>query len=87
MPFDEVRKKYGKHLTDEELILRVYVDEEAVNIARNAPPPPPYLSSQQPLVQLVQNLTQVKGLGYISIKKEYFSLVLNDSQSTERQII
>jgi len=85
MPLDEVRKKYGKHLTDEELILRVYVDEEAVNIARKAPPPQPYLSSQQPLVQLVQNLTQVKGLGYISIQKGDCALVLNDSRAPERQ--
>ena len=81
----EVRKKYGKHLTDEELLLRVYVDEEAVNIAKQAPPPRPYLSSLEPLVQLVQKITQVKGLSYISIQKGDFSLILNDSQAPERQ--
>jgi hypothetical protein len=80
-----VRKKYGKHLTDEELLLRVYVDEEAVNIAKQAPPPQPYLSSLEPLVQLVQKLTQVKGLSYISIQKGDFSLILNDSHTPERQ--
>lgn len=30
----EVRQKYGEHLSDEELILRVYVDAEAVETAR-----------------------------------------------------
>ena len=85
LSLEEVREKYGKHLTDEELLLRIYVDEEAVNIAKQAPPPRPYLSSRQPLVQLVQELARIKGKGYISIQKGDFSLILNDSHASERQ--
>lgn len=87
LSLEEVRKKYGKHLTDEELILRVYIDEEAVTIARQAPPPQPYLSSRQPLVQLVQELARSKGKGYISIQRGDFSLILNASHApgAERQ--
>jgi oxaloacetate decarboxylase alpha subunit len=85
MPIEEVRKKYGKHLTDEELILRVYIDEEAVNIARQAPPPQPYLSSQQPLMHLLKKLNQVKDLSFISIQKGDFSLTLSDSKAPASQ--
>lgn len=77
----EVRKRYGENLTDEELILRTYIDEEAVNIARSASPPQPYLSSRQPLVQLVQELTQRKDKGYISIQGCDFSLTLNTAKT------
>lgn len=72
----EVRKKYGESLTDEELILRVYVDEEAISIARKAPPPTEYLSAMQPLVDLMQRLTQRKGQRYISIQSGDMSLTL-----------
>lgn len=83
----EVRKKYGENLTDEELILRTYIDEEAVTIARQAPTPRPYLSSQQPLVQLVQALARIKDKSYISIQRGDFSLKLNASPvlGAERQ--
>jgi oxaloacetate decarboxylase alpha subunit len=37
----ELRRKFGENLTDEELILATYVDEEAVKIAREAPAPQP----------------------------------------------
>ena len=55
----EIRKKLGNNLTDEELILRTYIDEDAVTIARNAPPPRPYPSARHPLVQLVEDLTRI----------------------------
>lgn len=75
----EVRHKYGENLSDEELMLRVYVDDEAVRIARQAPQPKPYLTSQQPLVQLAQQLTSIKGKRYVSIQKGDLSLKLSAS--------
>ncbi len=72
----DLRRKFGENLTDEELILRVYIDEEAVKIARNAPPVQPYLSSQQPLVQLMQDLAKMKKANVL-IKKDNFSLKLD----------
>ena len=76
---EEVRKKYGASLTDEELILRVYVDEEAIATARRAPPPQEYFVSQEPLVRLVRQLTQRKDRAYISIRKGDTSLTLREA--------
>lgn len=72
----DLRRKFGENLSDEELILRVYIDEEAVKIARNAPPVKPYLTSRQPLVQLMQELTKIKKRAFISIEKPEFSIKL-----------
>jgi len=44
LSLEELRKTFGEDLTDEELILAVYVDEQAVRIAREAPIPQPYLT-------------------------------------------
>jgi oxaloacetate decarboxylase alpha subunit len=76
MSLEEVRKKYGKHLTDEELLLLFYVGEDALDIARKAPTPKPYITFQQPLVQLLTELTRKENRGYISIQKAGFSLKL-----------
>jgi oxaloacetate decarboxylase (Na+ extruding) subunit alpha len=45
---DELRKEFGQGLTDEELILRMYVNEEAVKIARQAPIPKPFFTPAIP---------------------------------------
>jgi oxaloacetate decarboxylase (Na+ extruding) subunit alpha len=66
----EVRKRYGERLTDEELLLRVYVDEDAIAIARNAPPPDETaLSAGQSIVDLVSALTRVRGRRYLNISR------------------
>ena len=44
MSLGELRKQFGQGLTDEELILRMYIDEQAVNTARQAPMPQPYFT-------------------------------------------
>lgn len=76
MSLKEVRKKFGERLTDEELILRTYIDAEAVEIARRARPTVEYLSSEQPLVQLIQGLTSSKGRRFISLSRPGLSLTL-----------
>ena len=72
----EVRRKFGENLSDEELILRVYIDEDAVTIARNAPPPRPYLSAAQPLVALLRALGERPGYTQIQVRRPEFSLTL-----------
>lgn len=72
---DEVRKKYGEGLSDEELILRAYVDDEAVRIARDAPIPQPYISSGQPLVKLIEHLTKSKSSSFISLQQKGLSVL------------
>ena len=44
MSVEELRKQFGQGLTDEELILRMYVDEQALETARQAPIPQPYFT-------------------------------------------
>jgi oxaloacetate decarboxylase alpha subunit len=72
----EVRKMYGENLTDEELILRTYIDEDAVTIARNAPMPRPNLSAGQPLITLLRELGQRPGYTQVQVRQPGFSLTL-----------
>ncbi len=77
----DLRKKFGGNLTDEELILRTYIDEDAVNIARGAPPPVPYLSARTPLVQLIADLARKKDLAHVSIQGTDFSLTMGTANT------
>lgn len=77
----EVRQKYGESLTDEELILRAFVDEKAVEVARR---PSAIinmgLSVRQPIVELVSRLLQMKDKRYVSVQQGTdFSLVMKKS--------
>lgn len=77
----EVRQKYGESLTDEELILRAFVDEKAVEVARR---PSAIinkgLSARQPIVELVSRLLQMKDKSYVSVQQgTNFSLVMKKS--------
>jgi hypothetical protein len=44
MSLREIREQFGRGLTDEELILRMYINEDAVKTAREAPMPKPYFT-------------------------------------------
>jgi oxaloacetate decarboxylase alpha subunit len=72
----EVRKQYGgAHLSDEELLLRFYAGPEFVDALKAAPPRKEYLSSDKPLVRLVEELGKTK-LTRVHIRKEDFSLTV-----------
>ncbi|MEW5420308.1 hypothetical protein [Amorphus sp. 3PC139-8] len=66
---DEVRRHYGESLSDEDLILRVYVDEEAPKIARNAPEPKEEALAGNSLVELVRNLTSIRDKATVTFVK------------------
>jgi oxaloacetate decarboxylase alpha subunit len=70
----DLRQRYGARLTDEELILRVYVDEEAIAIARAAPPPD--LSAQMDMVSLVAALTRLKGRSHVGLARGNMKITL-----------
>ncbi|MDL0433225.1 hypothetical protein QPM17_18965 [Marinobacter sp. TBZ242] len=72
----EVRKKFGEQLSDEELIMRTYIDSEAVEIARRAKNPVEYAFSGDPLMQLVQGLTRHSDKKVISFSRPGLSLNL-----------
>lgn len=66
----EVRRKYGgPGVSDEELLLRFYAGEQAVETMRAAGPPKECLSATQPLVQLIQELSKRRDCSRIHITK------------------
>jgi oxaloacetate decarboxylase (Na+ extruding) subunit alpha len=75
-----VRNKFGgASVSDEELLLRVYAGEAAVKALATAGSPPAYLSAQQPLIRLIEELSRKKGCNQVFIRKSGFSLTLGKS--------
>ena len=75
-----VRNKFGgASVSDEELLLRVYAGEDAVNALATAGAPRAYLSAQQPLIRLIAELSRKKGCSRVFIRKSGFSLTLRKS--------
>ncbi|MEX0407284.1 hypothetical protein ABGN05_16620 [Aquibium sp. LZ166] len=72
----EVRAHYGESLTDEELIIRAYVDQDAVEQVRRMPTPMEEPLSSSSLVDLVAALSRTKGRRHISIRKGDLSVTL-----------
>ncbi len=66
----EVRRQYGGPcVSDEELLLRFYAGEQAVETMRAAGPPKEYLSATQPLVQLIEELSKRRDCSRIHITR------------------
>jgi oxaloacetate decarboxylase alpha subunit len=82
LSLNEVRQKYGESLTDEELILRSFVDEKAVEVARHSRAAKNAgLSSSQPIVELVRSLLKMKDKSFVSVQHgQNLSLVIKKSQ-------
>ena len=76
----EVRTQLGSSsMSDDELILRVFAGDEAVEELQNAGRPREYLSASQPLVRLVNELTRQQEYTQVYIRKPGFSLTLGRS--------
>src|SRR6266508_2269486 len=66
----EVRRTYGgPGVSDEELLLRFFAGEQAVETMRAAGPPEEYLSATQPLVRLIQEISKRRDYSRIHITK------------------
>ncbi len=75
-----VRNKFGgASVSDEELLLRVYAGEDAVKALATAGSPRAYLSAQQPLIRLIEELSRKKSCSQVFIRKSGFSLTLGKS--------
>jgi oxaloacetate decarboxylase alpha subunit len=72
----EVRRKFPAGISDEELILRVFAGDEAVNALATAAKPAPALNGTDPLLKLIQNLGTSERRGYVHISRPGFSLKL-----------
>jgi oxaloacetate decarboxylase alpha subunit len=79
LSLQEVRQKFGgPGVSDEELVLRVIAGEAAVKAMFAAGAPKEYVSSTQPLVQLIGELTK-RDCRQVYIHKNGFSLRLEKS--------
>jgi oxaloacetate decarboxylase alpha subunit len=79
----EVRRKFGgPGVSDEELILRVYAGEDAVNVLMSKGAPEAYLDSTHPLATLVRELSQKSDVNYVRIEKPGFSVTLGKQEES-----
>jgi oxaloacetate decarboxylase alpha subunit len=77
----EVRNKLGgPSLGDDELLMRYVAGNEDVDAMRAAGAPKEYYDTKQPLLILLQELSQRKDFGQIHIKKDHLSLTLEKRQ-------
>jgi oxaloacetate decarboxylase alpha subunit len=70
----EVRQKFGATVSDEELILRFFAGDDAVNALPNDGRPREYLDGTQSLVKLIEQLSKRKDSNQIYIKRPGFSV-------------
>ena len=80
----DLRAQYGP-VSDEDLILRAIVGDDAVDVVRNAPTPEPILSVGHPLTVLVKELTRQGGHRHVAVRKGPLALTLSDGSSPEAQ--
>jgi oxaloacetate decarboxylase (Na+ extruding) subunit alpha len=76
-PLEELRRKLGKGLTDEELLLRATMPQSLVEAMRAAGPAPRhYDPSSRPAMDLIRKLTARRDLSHVSVEKPGFRLEL-----------
>ena len=75
----ELRHRYGENISDEELILRVFGGDEGYNAMGVSSSPEDFLSAQQPLVTLVDQLSKKRGFKQVVVQKGDFSLAVSGS--------
>jgi len=81
----EVRRKYGAHLSDEELILRYYAGGECVAVLPKGGQPREYLDAGQPLVKIIEQLAKRKETTQVYIKRPDFSLTMARRTTVKRR--
>jgi oxaloacetate decarboxylase alpha subunit len=84
----EIRQSLGGvSVSDDELVLRYIVQNENEIKAMQAAAGPvkEYVTSQNPLVMVINELLQKTDLGYVHVKKDDFSLTLRKNEQTVRQ--
>ncbi|HXG53044.1 MAG TPA: biotin carboxyl carrier protein [candidate division Zixibacteria bacterium] len=72
----EIRQRLGVHLSDEELILRFFAGNDAVDALLRSGKPRTYLDGGQPLVKLIEQLSKREDSRQIYIRRPGFSVRL-----------
>ena len=76
----ELRQKYGKDISDEDLILQAVVGDDALDVVGSANVARPHLVSTRPLSELIHELVNRDHHRYISIQKGDLSLTMVKSE-------
>ena len=85
-PVTELRQRLGKdlgrHLSDEEFLLRATMPQTQVDAMLAAGPAPRhYDPSSRPALDLIRKLTSRRGLSHVAVEKPGFRLELRRSSS------
>ena len=75
----ELRARYGKAISDEDLILRVVVGDDALDGLRPSPTSIRSLTKDRPLLELVRELVDNEHHRFVSLKTEDLSLTMRKS--------
>ena len=70
----EIRQKYGVHLSDEDLILHYFAGEDYVKALPDHGKPREYLDATQPLVKIIEQLSQRKDSNQVYIRRPGFTI-------------
>ncbi|NNN18310.1 MAG: biotin carboxyl carrier protein [Acidimicrobiaceae bacterium] len=76
----ELRQRYGKDISDEDLILLAVVGDDALDVVGSAATLRHHLTSNRPLSELIYELATRDNHRFVSIKKDGLSLVMVKSK-------
>ena len=83
-PVDELRRRIGAQLSDEEFLLRANMPGGQVDAMLTAPAAGRiYNPSSKPVMHLIRELTGRRDLDQISVRKAAFSLELRRNSATK----
>ncbi len=80
---EEVRRKIGAHLSDEDLIIRYYAGDDYVNAMPDGGKPRLYLDAVQPLVRIVEQLAKQRETRQVHVKQPEFLVSLAKGAAAE----
>jgi oxaloacetate decarboxylase alpha subunit len=72
----ELRQRYGASISDEDLILRAIVGDDAVEVVGSADDPREHLSSDRPLIQLLDELINQQRHRSVAVHRPGLSLTI-----------
>jgi len=73
----EIRREYGEHISDEEIVLRFYAGDDGLKVMGKSSSPEEYLSTRHPVVELVDRLVQKRDLKHIFVQNGELSISLH----------
>lgn len=80
---DGLRAKLGRHLSDEELVLRAVMPSDQVDaMLANGGGRRSYNPKTKPMISLIKSLAARKDIDYVEVRKDDFSLTLKSDQET-----